>query len=47
MTVAAYQSLEISDDTKERLNRLVKEVATIPVDNFRNRESRLSSPDDL
>jgi hypothetical protein len=35
MTVAAFQYLGISDDTKERLNRLVIWVATIVVDNFR------------
>ena len=37
----------ISDDTKERLNRLVIGVATILVDSFRKRRSRLSSPADL
>ena len=47
MTVATFQSLGISDDTKERLNRLVIGVATILVDNFRKRGSRLSSPADL
>ena len=41
MTAAAFQSLGISDDTKELLNRLV--VA----DNFRKRGSTLSSPADL
>ena len=35
MTAAAFQSLGISDDTKERLNRLVIGLATIAVDNFR------------
>ena len=35
ITVAAFQSLGISDDTKERLNRLVIGVVTIAVDNFR------------
>ena len=44
MTAAAFQSLEISDDTKERLNRLVIGVATMTADNFRKRGSRLSSP---
>jgi hypothetical protein len=47
MITAAFQSLNISDDTKERLNRLVIGVATRVVDNFRNRGSRLSSPADL
>ena len=47
MTTAAFQSLGISDDTKEMLNRLVIGVATISADNFRKRESRLSSPADL
>jgi hypothetical protein len=47
MTAAAFQSLEISDDTKERLNRLVIGVATMTADNFRKRGSRLSSPADL
>ena len=42
MTAAAFQSLGISDDTKERLNRLVIGVATISADNFRKRGSRLS-----
>jgi hypothetical protein len=46
MTAAAFQSLVISDDTKERLNRVIIGVATI-LDNFRKRGSRLSSPDDL
>ena len=35
MSAAAFQSLGISDDTKERLNRLVIGVATISADNFR------------
>jgi hypothetical protein len=35
MTAAAFQSLEISDDTKERLNRLVIGVATMAGDHFR------------
>ena len=47
MTAAAFQSLGISDDTKERLNRLVIGVATISADNFRKKGSRLSSPADL
>jgi hypothetical protein len=34
ITVAAFQSLGISDDTKERLNRLVIGVATILGDHF-------------
>jgi hypothetical protein len=37
MTVAAFQSLEISDDTKERLNRIVIGVAIIAADNYRKR----------
>ena len=45
--MAAFQSLGISDDTKERLNRLVIGVATISADNFRKRGSRLSSLADL
>ena len=47
MTAAAFQSLGISDDMKERLNRLVIGVATMAADTFRNRGSRLSSPADL
>jgi hypothetical protein len=47
VTAAAFQSFGISDDTKERLNRLVKGVATILADNFRKKGSRLSSPADL
>ena len=47
MAVAAFQSLGISDDPKERLNRLVIGVATMAADNFRKRVSRLSSPADL
>ena len=47
MTAAAYQSLGISDDTKERLNRLVIGVRTMAADSFRNRGSRLSSPAEL
>ena len=35
MTAAAFQSLGISDDTKERMNRLIIGVATISADNFR------------
>jgi hypothetical protein len=37
MTAAAFQSLGISDDTKETLNRLVKGVAKISADHFRKR----------
>ena len=44
MTTAAFQSLRISDDKKERLSRLVIGVETMAVDNFRKRGSRLSSP---
>ena len=47
MTAAAFQSLGISDDMKERLNRLVIGVATMAADSFRNRRSRFSSPADL
>jgi hypothetical protein len=47
MTGADFQSLGVSDDTKEWLNRLVIGVAKIAVDNFRKRGSRLSSPADL
>jgi hypothetical protein len=47
MTAAAFQSLGISDDTKESLNRLAIGVATMAVDNFRKRRSRLFSPADL
>ena len=47
MTAAAFQSLRISDDTKEKLNRLVIGVATMAVESFRKRGSRLSSPADL
>jgi hypothetical protein len=47
MTAAAFQSLGLSDDTKERLNRLVIGVAPISADHFRKRGSRLSSPADL
>jgi hypothetical protein len=47
VTAAAFQSLGISDDTKEKLNRLVIGVATIVADNLRKRWSRLSSPADL
>ena len=42
MTSAAFQSLGISDDTKEGLNRLVIGVETIAADNFRKRGSRLA-----
>jgi hypothetical protein len=45
--VAAFQSLGISDDTKERLNRLVIVISTIPADNFRKRGTRFSSPADF
>jgi hypothetical protein len=37
MTAAAFQSLGISDNTIERLNRLVIGVATMAADNFRER----------
>ena len=47
MTAAAFQSLGISDDMKERLNRLVIGVATMTADNFRKRGFRLSNPVDL
>ena len=47
MTAAAFQSFGISDDMKERLNRLVIGVATMAADSFRNGGSRLSSPADL
>ena len=47
MTVAAFQSLGISDDKNERVNRIVIVVATIEADNFRKRGSRLSSPADF
>ena len=47
MTAAAFQSLRISDDTKETLNRLVIGVATIAADNFRKRGSRLSRDPDF
>ena len=40
---SAFQSLGISDETKERLNRLEIGIATMAVDNFRNRGSRLFS----
>ena len=42
MTTAAFQSLGISDETKERLNRLVIRVATMAAYNFGKRVSRLS-----
>ena len=45
--MAAFQSLGIMDDMKERLNRLVIGIATMAADNFRKRGSRLSSPADL
>ena len=47
MTAAALQFLGISDEMKERLNRLVIGVATMAADNFRKRGSGLSSPADL
>ena len=47
MTAATFQSLGISEDMKERLNRLVIGVATMAADNFRKRRSRLYSPADL
>ena len=47
MTTAAFQSLGISYDMKERFNRLVIGAATMAVVNFRKRGSRLSSPADL
>ena len=47
MTAAAFQSLGISDNTKERLNRLVIGVATIAADKFIKRGSRVSSPAEL
>jgi hypothetical protein len=43
MTAAAFQSLGISDDKKESMNRLVIiGVATISAHSFRKRGSRLS-----
>ena len=42
MTAAAFQSLGISDDMKERLNRLVIGVATMEANNFRKRGSSLA-----
>ena len=47
MTAAAFQSLGISDDMKERLNRLVIGIAIMAADNFRKRRSNLSSPADF
>ena len=47
MTAAAFQSFGISDEKKERLNRLVIGVVTIAADHFRKRGFRLSSPADL
>ena len=47
VTAADLQSLGISDNTKERLNRLVIWFATISADNFRNKGSRLSRPADM
>jgi hypothetical protein len=37
-TAAPFQSLGISDDTKERLNRLVIGVAIMAAESFRKRE---------
>ena len=37
--MAAFQSLGISDNSKERFNRLIIGVATIAADNFRKRGS--------
>jgi hypothetical protein len=47
MIAAAFQSSGISDDLKERLNRLIIDVATISADHFRKRGSILSIPADL
>ena len=47
MTAAAFQSLVISNDMKERLNRLVIGGATMAADSFRNRGARLASPAEL
>ena len=47
MTAEAFQSLGISDDMKERLNRLVIGVATISTDNFRERSTLYEGPDCL
>ena len=47
MTAAAFQSLGISDNTKERLNRLVIGVTTILADHVKKRVSRMSSLADL
>jgi hypothetical protein len=44
MTAAAFQSLGISDDTKERLNRLVIGAATISADHFRKKELAQAFP---
>ena len=44
MTAAAFQSLGISDDMKERLNRLVIGVATMAADSFRNRGVQIVKP---
>ena len=44
MTGAAFQSLGISDDTKERLNRLVIGIATISADHFRKGPDCLTRP---
>ena len=42
-TTAAFKSLGISDDTKERLNRLVIVVAEMAANNFRKRGGGLPS----
>ena len=47
MTAAAFQSLGISDEPKERLKRLVIGVATMAADSFRKGGSRLAGPTDL
>jgi hypothetical protein len=46
MTAAAFQSLGISYDKKERLNGLVIGVTSFSADHFRKRGPRLSSPAD-
>ena len=47
MIAAAFKFWGISDNMKERLNKLVIGVAKILTDNFRKSVSRLSSPADL
>ena len=47
MTAAAFQSLGIKADTKERLDRMVIRVATMAADSFRKRAARLASPADV